>query len=322
MRTLLHLAFATALCAAGVPAWAQSDYPNRSIRLYSTQPPGGAIDLAARIIAQKFQESMGQTVIVETRAGGGGIVAMDSVAKATPDGYTLVIVGPSFLVLSALFPDLPFDPMKDLQPVSRVSNAPAMLVVTPSLPVKSVKELIEYARAHPGELNFASSAYGSSPHLGGELFKSMTGVHMSHVPYKGAAAMIPDLTTGRTQLSFASLASVLGTAKAGKLRALATTGQKRAAIAPELPTVAESGLPGFEVGSWQGIYAPAKTPAAITTKINREIVKAMFSPEIRSKLATDGTEPVDMSVEEFQQWLNVQVPRWTALAKSIGLKAD
>ncbi len=299
-----------------------SDYPNRPVRFLATQPPGGAIDFIARLISQKMSESMGQQFVVENRAGGSGIIATEMTAKAAPDGYTMVIVGPSFVVSPALYPNLPYDPLKDLSAVSLVSNAPAMLVVHPSLPVRSIRDLIELARAKPGELNFASSANGSSPHLSGELFKSMTGVNMTHVPYKGAAAGITDLIAGRVHLSFASMASVINHAKAGKLRAIATTGARRSSIAPELPTVAESGLPGFETGSWQGVFVPARTPAVIVNRLNREIVRAINLPDIKAKLALDGTEPGDMTAEAFAQWLRIEIPKWTKLANAIGLKVD
>ena len=304
------------------PSWAQSDFPNHPIRLLAGQPPGGATDMVARIIAQKVGESLGQPVVVENRVGGGGIVAMDIVVKAPPDGHTLMIVGTSFLVLTALYPNLPFDPMKDLAPVARAANAPSILVVTPSFPVKTVKDLIEQAKARPGEINFGSSAYGSAGHLGGEMFQKMTGTKMTHVPYKSASAVMTDLLGGRVEISFASISSAVGHVKSGKLRAIATTGDKRSSVAPDLPTVAEAGLPGFEVGSFQGVFSSPRTPAAINTRLNREIVRGMNAPDSKARLATDGTETSDMTVEEFTKWLNVQVPLWTNLAKSIGLKAD
>lgn len=298
------------------------DYPTHPIRLLAGQPPGGATDMVARIIAQKLQESMGQPMVVENRVGGGGIVAMDTVVKATPDGHTLMIVGTSFLVLTALYPDLPFDPMKDLAPVARAANAPSILVVQPAFPVKTIKELIAYAKANPGKVNFGSSAFGSAGHLGGEMFQKITGTKMTHVPYKSASAMMTDLLGGRVEMSFASISSAVGHVKAGKLRAIATTGDKRSSVAPELPTVAESGLTGFEVGSFQGVFSSPRTPVAVIAKLNREIVRGMNAADSKARLAADGTETSDMTVEEFSKWLNVQVPLWTGLAKSIGLKAD
>jgi tripartite-type tricarboxylate transporter receptor subunit TctC len=315
------------LCVATAVVWpvaasAQAEFPSKPMRLLAGQPPGGATDMVARIIAQKMGESMGQPVVVENRVGGGGIVAMDIVVKAAPDGHTMMLVGTSFLVLQALYPNLPFDPMKDLAPVARAANAPSILVATPSFPVKTVKELAAYAQAHPGQVNFGSSAYGSAGHLGGEMFQKMTNTKMTHVPYKSAAAVMTDLLGGRVEISFASISSALGHIKSGKLRAIATTGDKRSSIAPDLPTVAETGLPGFEVGSFQGLFVTPRTPAAVVTKLNRETVRAMNAPDSKARLAVDGTETSDMTVEEFTKWLNVQVPMWTNLAKSIGLKAE
>lgn len=306
-------------------AWTQTtstDYPVRPLRLLAGQPPGGATDTVGRIMAQKLAESMGQPVVVENRVGGGGITAMDTVVKAAPDGHTLMIVGTSFLVLTALYPDLPFDPMKDLAPVSRAANAPSILVVYPGLPIKSIRDLIDYAKAKPADLNYVSSAFGSAGHMGGELFQRMTGTRMTHVPYKAAAPAMVDLIAGRVQLSFASISSALGHVKAGKLRAIATTGDKRSSIAPDLPTVAEAGLAGFEVGSFQGVFTTQRTPLAVIAKLNREIVRGMNAPDSKARLAADGTDTSDMSVEEFSRWLNVQVPLWTNLAKSIGLTAN
>lgn len=320
---LTTMAALTALPAQHALAQAQSqNFPVKPLRLLAGQPPGGATDMVARIISQKLGESMGQPVVVENRVGGGGITAMETVVKSAPDGHTLMIVGTSFLVLTALYPELTFDPMKDMAPVARAANAPSMLVVYPGLPAKSVTELVELAKAKPGELNFGSSAYGSAGHMGGEMFQKMTGTRMIHVPYKSAATVMTDLLGGRVQLSFASISSAVGHVKSGKLRALATTGDRRSSVATDLPTVSEAGLSGFEVGSFQGIFVPARTPAAVVTRLNREIVRGMNAPDSRARLAADGTETSDMSVEEFSRWLNVQVPLWTGLAKAIGLKAN
>lgn len=316
------IAMALATAAGAGSAWAQSDFPSKPMRILAGQPPGGATDMVARIIAQKMQESMGQPVVVENRVGGGGIVAMDTMVKSPPDGHTMMLVGTSFLVLTALYSDLPFDPAKDMAPVARAANAPSILVAHPSFPAKTIKELIAYAKANPGAVNFASSAYGSAGHMGGEMFQKMTGVKMTHVPYKSASAVMTDLVGGRVQISFASISSALGHVKSGKLRAIATTGEKRSSVAPDLPTVIEAGLAGFEVGSFQGLFVTARTPVAIINRLNRETVRGMTAPDSKARLAVDGTETSDMSAEEFGKWLNVQVPMWTNLAKSIGLKAD
>jgi tripartite-type tricarboxylate transporter receptor subunit TctC len=303
-------------------AWAQSDFPSRPLRILAGQPPGGATDMVARIIAHKLQDSLGQPVVVENRVGGGGIVAMDTVVKSRPDGHTMMLVGTSFLVLTALYSRLPFDPMNDMAPVARAASAPSILVAHPSFPARTIKELIAHAQANPGAVNYASSAFGSAGHMGGEMFQKMTGVKMTHVPYKSASAVMTDLVSGRVQISFASISSALGHVKSGKLRAIATTGEKRSSVAPDLPTVSEEGLAGFEVGSFQGLFVTARTPAAIITRLNRETVRGMNAPDSRARLAVDGTESSEMTPEEFSKWLNVQVPMWTGLAKSIGLKAE
>jgi len=321
-KSIAAVAAAFALAVAAGSTWAQSDFPSKPMRILAGQPPGGATDMVARIIAIKMQESMGQPVVVENRVGGGGIVAMDTVVKSQPDGHTMMLVGTSFLVLTALYSNLPFDPAKDLAPVARAANAPSLLVVHPAFPVKTIKDLIAYAQANPGAVNYASSAFGSAGHMGGEMFQKMTGVKMTHVPYKSASAVMADLVSGRVQMSFASISSALSHVKSGKLRAIATTGEKRSAIAPDLPTVAETGLTGFEVGSFQGLFVTARTPAALITRLNREAVRGMNAPDSRARLAVDGTETSDMTAEEFGKWLNVQVPMWTNLAKSIGVKAE
>ena len=317
------LAAVAAACAfAATSAWAQSDFPSKPMRILAGQPPGGATDMVARIIAQKMGESMGQTVVVENRVGGGGIVAMDTMVKSPPDGHTMMLVGSSFLVLTALYPNLPFDQARDMAPVARAATAPSILVVHPSFPVKTIKDLIANAQANPGAVNFASSAFGSAGHMGGEMFQKMTGVKMTHVPYKSASAVMTDLISGRVQISFASISSALVHVKSGKLRPIATTGEKRSPVAPDLPTAIEAGLAGFEVGSFQGLFVTARTPTAIITRLNRETVRGMNAPDSRARLAVDGTETSEMTAEEFGKWLNVQVPMWTNLAKSIGLKAD
>jgi tripartite-type tricarboxylate transporter receptor subunit TctC len=299
-----------------------SGYPSRPVRIIATNPPGGAADLVGRILAQKLGEALKQQFVFDNRPGAGGIIATMAVVKAAPDGYTLLIVGSTFGVNPGLRPDLPYDSFRDLAAVTMPTNAPNILVVHPSLPVRTVKDLIGLARAKPGQLNYGSPGSGSSPHLGGELLKNTTGIAMTHVPYKGAGPMMIDLIAGQVQLSFASMASAIVHVRAGKARGVATTGARRALVMPELPTMIENGLPGFEVGSWQGIFAPAGTPPGIVGKLHQEIARAIRMPDVKARLATDGNEPVASTPEEFSRWLRVEIARWEKVVKAIGLRVD
>ena len=315
---------AVALLAGAAPvAFAQSGYPSRSVRLVVPFPPGGTTDILARAAAQKLTEVLGQQVIVDNRPGAGGNIGAELVAHAPPDGYTLLMgtVG-THAINASLYSKMPYDHIKDFAPVILVAGVPNVLVVTPSLPVNSVQELIAYAKANPGKLNFASSGNGTSIHLSGELFKSLTGVTMTHVPYKGSALALTDLVGGQVQLMFDNLPSSLAFIKAGKLRALAVTSATRAAALPDVPTMVEAGVPGFEATAWFGILAPAGTPRDVVTRLNGEVAKWLASPEAREKLMAQGAIAAGGSPEDFAHHIAAETTKWAKVVKESGAKID
>jgi tripartite-type tricarboxylate transporter receptor subunit TctC len=308
----------TASSEAQTPA-----YPTKPIRLVVPFPPGGATDIIARAVAQKLGEAWGQSIVVDNRPGAGGNIGTELVAKAPPDGYTLEMgtVG-THAINASLYAKIPFDHVKDFAPIILVAGVPNVLEVTPSLPVNSVQELITYAKANPGKLNFASSGNGTSIHLSGELFKVMTGVQMTHVPYKGSAPAIQDLLSGQVQLMFDNLPPSLPQIKAGKLHALAVTSAARAPALPDVPTIAESGLPGFEASSWFGLLAPAGTPPAIIAKINAEVATWLASPEGKEKLASIGANAAGGSPDDFARHIQAETAKWAKVVKESGAKVD
>ena len=314
------LAFVTA-CMASV-AFAQS-YPNHAIRLVVPFPAGGTTDILARAAAQKLTETLGQSVVVDNRPGAGGNIGAELVAKAAPDGYTLLMgtVG-THAINPSLYTKMPYDHIKDFVPVVLVAGVPNVLVVNPSLPINSVADLIKLAKAKPGTINFASSGSGTSIHLSGELFKTMAGVDMTHVPYKGSAPALQDLMGGQVQIMFDNLPSSLALIKAGKLRAIAVTSLKRAPALPDVPTIAESGLPGFEASSWFGILAPAGTPAPIVAKINAEVNKWLQSPDAKEQLLAQGAEAAGGSPEQFVAHIRAETDKWAKVVKASGAKVD
>ena len=297
-------------------------YPDRPIRLIIAQSPGGNADIIGRALAEGLGERLGQTVVVDNRGGASGIIAIELVVRSQPDGYTLLLVASSFGVNPALNRKLPYDQQRDLAPISLVATAPNILVVGPALPIKSVAELTQAAKSRPGQLTFGSSGNLGSPHLAGELFKLMTGVDMVHVPYKGAAASLTDLIAGRISLSFASLPSAIGHVRSGRLRALAVTSEKRFSLVPELPTVAESGLPGFETSAWQGFLAPAKTARAIINRLNAESAASVNSEKMRGLLTANGAEGVGNSPEAFSAFVQAQISKWTTVVRAAGIQAE
>lgn len=314
--------FAAALLALLIAGNAQAQYPDRPIRLIVAQSPGGNADIIGRALAEGLGERLGQTVVVDNRGGASGIIAIELVVRAPADGHTLLLVASSFGVNPALNRKLPYDQQRDLAPITLVATAPNILVVGPALQIKSVAELIQAAKSKPGQLTFGSSGNLGSPHLAGELFKLMTGVSMVHVPYKGAAASLTDLIAGRISLSFASLPSAIGHVKSGRLRALAVTSEKRFSLTPELPTVAESGLPGFETSAWQGLLAPAKISRAIVNRINAESANSVNSPAMRNLLAANGAEGVGNSPEAFSAFVQAQIAKWTKVVRAAGIRAE
>ena len=320
---LFAIAAATLAVAFAPLAFAQSTYPTRPIRLIVPFPPAGTTDILARAVAQKLSETWGQQVVVENHPGAGGNIGSDIVAKASPDGYTLLMgtVG-THAINPSLYSKMPYDHVKDFVPVILVAGVPNVLVVNPSLPVKSVRELIDYAKANPGKLNFASSGNGTSIHLSGELFKTMTGVQMTHVPYKGSSPALTDLMGGQVQLMFDNLPSSLSFIKAGKLRALAVTSSERSATLPELPTLAESGLPGFEASSWFGVLAPAGTPKDIVDKINGAVAAWLATPEAKEKLLSQGALVAGGTPEAFTKHIAAETAKWAKVVKASGAHVD
>jgi tripartite-type tricarboxylate transporter receptor subunit TctC len=318
LRALLALA---ALLAQAAPA--QDAYPTRPIRFVVAFPPGGGTDIIARSIAQKLAERLGQQVVVDNRPGAGGNIGTDIVAKAAPDGYTVLMGSAGPLAINAsLLGKMPFDPLRDLAPVTLAASTPNVLVVHPSVAAATVGELVALARARPGAIYFASSGPGTPAQLAGELFNSMAGVRMVHVPYKGAAPALTDLLGGQVQVMFSTLPPALPHIKDGKLRALAVTSLRRSGAMPELPTVDEAALPGFEAITWHGVVVPAGTPAAIIARLNREIVAILHRPDIVERLSSQGSEPVGSTPEEFAAYIQSETVKWAKVVRQSGAKAE
>jgi len=298
-------------------------YPTKPIRFVVPYPAGGPLDAVARLLGQKVAESTGQPVIVENKAGAGGNIGADAVAKAPPDGYTILMGAVATHAINpTLYSSIPYDPVRDFIPVTQVASTPNVLVVNPSVPANNVREFIAYAKAHPGKLNFGSGSTGSAGHLAGELFGAMAGVQMTHVPYKGAAPAMNDLIGGQIQLMFDNLASSLGQVRAGRVRALAVTTARRTALAPELPTIAESGLPGFDISTWFGIFVPARTPREIVERLHSEFTRALAMPEVRDKMLALGAEPVGNRADEFAAYIHAEAEKYARVIKASGARAD
>jgi len=298
-------------------------YPDRPIRLVIPFPPGGGSDITGRTIAQKLGEALGQQVVADNRGGAGGNIGTDIVAKAVPDGYTLVMAlsGP-FSINGSLLGKLPFDPLKDFALITLAGATPNLLVAHPSLPAHTVKELIALAKASPGKINFASSGLGTPAQLAGELFNTMAAVKLVHVPYKGASPALTDLLAGQVQLMFSTMPPALPQVKAGKLKAIAVTSAKRSVTTPELPTISEAGLPGFEAITWYGMAAPAGTPPAIVKKLNAEVVKLLHLPDVKERLLATGTEASGTTPEEFAAYIKSETLKWAKVVKASGARAD
>ena len=320
-RFVVGLVVGIGLIMGTSAVWSQA-YPSRPIRLIVPYPPGGAVDPIARTIAQKLSEAWGQPVVVDNKPGAGTIIGTEIVAKAAPDGYTVILATISHTMNPAMYGKLPYDPVKDFTPLSLVSLIPLMLVVNPQVPVKSVKELIDLLKAKPGQLNFSSAGNGTSTHLAAELFKALAGVDIVHVPYKGSGASVAAVMAGETQVAFDSVFLQIPQVKAGKLRALAVTGTKRTSLAPELPTVSEAGLPGYEVSAWVGLLAPAGTPPEVVQKWNREIARILQLPEVRERQISQGNEPVGSTAEYFADFIKTEISKWGEVVKQAGIKLD
>jgi tripartite-type tricarboxylate transporter receptor subunit TctC len=318
--------FAVALLAASGCANAQTarpagDYPVKPIRIVVGYPAGGPTDVLARTVAQKLSESWSQQVIVDNRGGASGLIGAELVVRAAPDGYTLLMVPVTYAVTPSVFPKMPYDVEKDLAPVALVAAAPFILVVHPTLPVKTVKDLIALARSKPGQLNYASASAGGMPHLAGELFNSMTGVKMVHIPYKGAAPATTDLLAGQVSLMFNNMLSAMPHVKGGRLRAVAVTSAKRSHAVPDLPTIAET-VPGYEASGWYGALAPAATTRDLIAKLNAEMNRVMRLPEVAQRLAGDGVEAVGATPEQFAAYLRQEIAKWGKVVKLSGAKID
>lgn len=321
----ISLAAALVLSAAAASPSLAADsqaYPGKPIRLVVPYPPGGASDITARVIGQKLTESWGQPVVVDNRAGASGIIGTDIVAKATPDGYTLALVASTHAANDSLFRNLPYDTLKSFEPVTMTAAVPLVLVTNSAFPAKSVKELIALAKTKPGEVIYASSGPGSAPNLFAEMFAQMAGVQLNHVPYRGSTAAHPDLISGQVSLMFDTVPAVLPHIKSGRLRALAVSSAKRSALLPDVPTLAEAGVPGFAATSWGGVLAPAGTPREIVAKLNREIARILQLPDVRERLLGLGAEPVGNSSAEFADYLRSETARFAKLVKELGMAPE
>ena len=301
-------------------ASAQGDYPTRPVKVIVPSPPGGGTDILARVLAQHLSKALGQPFFVENKAGAGNMIGIEFVAHAAADGYTVLLV-PSTLVLnSVLYKKVPYDPVRDFAPVTLAATAPNVLVVNPALPAKSLAELIALARAKPGALSYGTPGIGTSPHLSMELLKSMAGIDLQHVPYRGTAAAVTDVIGGQIAVTFANALTAKPQVDAGRVRALAVSGPKRIEALPAVPPVAEAGVPGYEAMQWYGLLAPAGTAPAIIARLNAEALKALRSDEMKQRLALDGAEPLGTSAADFGAFLKAELAKWTRVARAAGIE--
>lgn len=324
-RRSLALAVAAAgvLALAPAAAMAQAAFPTKPITIVVGFSPGGTTDTLARVVGQAMSRDLGQPVMIDNRPGAGGNIGTQMVARAPADGHTLLMgtVG-THAINQSLYKKMGFDPIKDFQPISRVALVPNLLVAHPSQPFKNVRELIAHAKANPGKINFASSGSGTSIHLSAEMFNQMTGVDMQHIPYKGSAPALTDLLAGQTAIMFDNMPSVISHVKAGKLRPLAVTTPQRSPALPDVPTIAESGVPGYSATSWFGLLAPAGTPAPVVAKLNASILKALADPEVKKKMAEQGAEPHGEKPEQFAEFIRSETAKWGQTVKASGATAD
>jgi tripartite-type tricarboxylate transporter receptor subunit TctC len=319
---VLRPGFVVAALFAASAALAQT-YPNKPIRIIIAQAPGSATDVISRVVANRLQESLGQPVVIEARPGAGGAVGTEAAARSAPDGYTLFMANNSTHGSNpALYAKLPYDAVNDFAPITLVAAVPYVLVVDPALPVKSVQDLIALAKSKPGKMNYASAGNGSTHQFCGELLKSMSGIDVLHIPYKGSPPAIAGLLGGEVSLMFANLTDIGSQIRSGKVKALAVTVTRRASLLPEVPTMAEAGLPGFDVGSWFGLLAPAGTPAPIVSRLNAETVKVLGRADVQSTLGAQGLELVPGSPEQFAAHIKSEIAKFTRIAKAAGIKAE
>ena len=329
MNKLIYMAAVAAMLYAATSALAQitsagsgAAYPAKPIRVIAGFPPASGADITARVIGARLNDALGQQVVVDNRPGAGSNIAAELAAKSPPDGYTLFIGTVANAINATLYPKLPFDFARDFAPVALTTAAPNILVVHPSVPARSVKELVALAKSRPGQLNFASAGTGTAPHLSGELFKAMTGVSMVHIPYKGSPPAVTDLMAGEVALMFSPSSSVLPHVKTGRLRALAVTTASRLPSLPDLPTVAESGLKGYETITWFGVVAPAKTPPAIIMRLNAEITKVLALPDVRNQFGNQGIEVLGGTSEQFASTIRDEIAKWAKVIRLSGAKAE
>ncbi len=321
-RRRLLAAAGAALCLAA-PAFAQTQaYPTKPVKLVVPYPPGGPTDIVARLVAQKLSDAMGQQFIVDNRPGAGGNPGAELVARSPADGYTLVVATTAHAINPSLFKNLGYSLSKDFAPVSQLTSGPLVIVANPSLPANNVAELIALAKSKPGELNFASSGNGQSTHLSAELFAAMAGVKMNHIPYKGSAPALTDTMGGQTQLMFDTMLSAMPHVKAGKLKALAVTSAARSPVAPDVPTVAESGLPGYEAIAWNGLLAPAGTPPEVLARLSAELKKVLAAPDVKDRFEAQGFAASWNSPEDFGRFMTAEVDKWAKVVKVSGAKVD
>ena len=321
-RDFLSVTGASALAAAFSPLASAQAYPTKPIKFVVGFAPGGATDVVGRLMAKKIGDALGQPIIIENKAGGSSNIGAEAVFRAAPDGYTFYVSAITSAINVSLFPKLPFDFAKDFEPVALVANVPNILVVHPSVPAKTVKELIDLARAQPGKLSYASSGSGTSIHLCGELFKMLAKVDMVHIPYKGSAPAMTDMIGGQVQVMFDNMPSALPHVKAGKLRALAVTSAQRSPSAPDVITMGEAGVPGFDVQSWFGLVAPKGTPKDIIARVNAEAVNALATAEIKERFLDLGAVPAPMSSEAFGDFIRAEIIRWSEVVKASGAKVE
>ena len=323
-RKVSLVAAAVALSGFVQAAWAQpGNFPSRPIRFIAANAPGGGLDIVARMIGPKMAAALGQQVIVDNRAGAAGSIASDIVAKSAPDGYTIMVASVGGLAVNTnLYKGLTYHPLRDLAPITWATSGSNVLVVHPSVPVKSVQDLIAYAKANPDKLSYGSSGAGNAGHLAGELFKGMAGIRMVHIPYKGGAPAMVDLIAGQVQVVFSSAPTAVPQVKAGKIRGLAVTTARRSVILPELPTIAEAGLPGFEADNWYGVVTTMRTPRPIIERLREEIVRALHTPEVKAALLTQGLEVRTSTPQEFGSYMKSEFDKWAKVIRDAGTMAN
>jgi len=322
-RRKLVIALGAALAAASTGAVVAQPYPNKPVRVIVGFPAGGGVDITARIFTSKLSEIWGSTILVENRSGAGSTVAADLVAKSPPDGYTLMLVSiASHGIAPSLYRKLPYDTVKDFAPISLIGTTPNVLNVHPSLPAKSVREFIALAKANPGKIQYGSSGVGTSPHMSMELFKTMAGINIMHIPYKGGAPALADLMGGHVSAMLGNLPEQIGAIKAGRVRAIGISSVKRSPLLEHVPTIAESGVPGFEVTAWYGVAAPAATPKPVLEKINADMIKALRMQDLQQRLLEQGIDAAPMASEQFAAFIKSEITKWAKVAKDSGVTVD